>query len=71
MHIRRGIKVLGESKKFELDKYMKYAEDYYFKYFSLNPSQVDKVNKTILLVTEEPEIIDQVIKKRAGTIRTN
>lgn len=62
MHVRRGLKIKEEAKPFDLADYLEYVDDFYYKYFLLNPDQVDKVNKTIFLVTEDPQVLDQLKK---------
>ena len=60
IHVRRGLKIIGEAKAYGLDQYMIYVKDFYDKYFIKNPSRVGKIKRSVYLVTEEPKILDEL-----------
>ena len=62
IHVRRGLKIIGEAKAYGLDQYLVYVKDFYDKYFIKNPSQLGKILKSVYLVTEEPKILDELKK---------
>ena len=64
--MRRGLKITPgykEADLVEFDEYMKYAKDFYERYFLINPDKFNIVPKTIFLVSEEPNIITESSKK--------
>ena len=67
MYIRRGIKITPKFNKeadaYELDEYMKYAKDFYDRYFMKYPNQLNFVPRTVYLATEEPKVLKEAFKK--------
>jgi hypothetical protein len=63
LQVRRGNKIL-ESKYIKLEEYMKYAEDFFYKYYSMNPNKIKEAQKkTIFLATDEPQVLTEAIKR--------
>ena len=62
MNIRRGLKVVPDTKEadsYELIEYMRHARDFYDKYFIKYPERLNKVPKTVFISTEDPKIIKE------------
>ena len=63
IHVRRGVKILWEAKAVSLVNYMRHVTDFYDKYFFNNPSKIGKVNRTVYLVTEDLDVLNEALTR--------
>ena len=63
IHVRRGVKILWEAKAVSLVNYMRYVTDFYDKYFFNNPDKIGKVNRTVYLVTEDLDVLNEALTR--------
>jgi hypothetical protein len=66
MNIRRGLKVspgTKEANAYALKDYMRYAKDFYDKYFMKHPDKLNTIPKTVFISTEEPNITRECVEE--------